>query len=256
MEAQSHFESAITLDPEHAQSRCIRTACLTAAAGYMQQALREHEDTYRLSPGNATTLIIMAFLHLQFGQDGEALKCVDLAAGLGFAGVALPVPFIRAQVEQRRGRYTEAARQMHHVAVGVSKPREAAALIDTVYSGLAGHVSKSDAAAAIRTQTLSSDVAVLNPVRFARPLLLWASSLGDLDLAYDIADTVLQDFRRSGMVRVSVGFQAQLWMPELYGFRRDRRFQRFVAGLGLVEFWSHRGPPDHCTLRDGNLICH
>ena len=40
----------------------------------MQRALQEHLETYRLSPGNPTTLIILAFLHLQFGRDADALE--------------------------------------------------------------------------------------------------------------------------------------------------------------------------------------
>jgi len=254
-EAAAHFASAMALDSQDVLTRCWRAACLTGAAGYMRLTLQEHQETYRLSPGHPTTLIIMAYLHLQFGRDAEALKCVDLAAGLGFAGAALPVPFIRAQVAQRRGRYAEAASHMHQLTAGVTRAPEANALVDTVYAALAGSVHKSDAATAIRAQTLSSGVAVLNPVRFARPLLLWATTLGDLDLAYDVANAILEDFRRSGLVRVAVGLLAQLWTPELRPLRQDPRFAQLTAGLGLLDFWACHGPPDQCELRDGKLAC-
>jgi hypothetical protein len=38
-------------------------------------------------------------------------------------------------------------------------------------------------------------------------------------------------------------------------FRRDPRFQSFVARLGLIKYWEQCGPPDGSELRDGLLVC-
>ncbi len=50
-------------------------------------------------------------------------------------------------------------------------------LIDAIYAALARKASWEEAAAAIRHVVLSDPVAALNPVTFARPLLLWATLL-------------------------------------------------------------------------------
>jgi DNA-binding winged helix-turn-helix (wHTH) protein len=255
IEAHSHFAAALSLDPSDPGIRTWCTASVTAPAGHMRQALQEQLETYRLSPAHPATLIVMAFLHLNFARDAEALKYADLAAGLGFAGYALPIPFIRAQVAQRRGRYEEAAGHVLGMFASVAGSAEIKAMIELIYAAFAGSARRDAAAAAIRRIALSAEVTLLNPVRFARPLLLWSTLLGDLDLAYDIANAVLEDFRSSGIIRVSAGFVAQMWMPEMLAFRQDPRLQPFLAALGLVEYWGKHGPPDNCELRDGRLRC-
>jgi hypothetical protein len=45
-----------------------------------------------------------------------------------------------------------------------------------------------------------------------------------------------------------------LWHPELYPFRKDVRFEPFVARLAMMKFWTAHGLPDGCRLRDGRLI--
>jgi hypothetical protein len=46
-----------------------------------------------------------------------------------------------------------------------------------------------------------------------------------------------------------------LWIDEMRPFRQDARFQTFVERLGLMEYWTQYGAPDHCELRDGRLLC-
>ncbi len=255
LEADSHYSAAIALDPGNAVVRGWRTAGVIGATGHMQRALEEHLQTYQLDPAGAITLIVMAYLHLQFDRDAEALQCMELASGIGLAGMALPIPFVRAQVAHRRGRYPDAARYMLQLLSSVARADEVAALVETVYSALAGNRPKHEAATAIRAATLSAGVALIDPVHFARPLLVWSCLLGDLDLAFDIAHAVLVDFRRSGILRVQTGFAAQLWVREMRPFRQDQRFQEFVTGLGMMEYWNQHGPPDHCELRNDKLIC-
>jgi len=45
-----------------------------------------------------------------------------------------------------------------------------------------------------------------------------------------------------------------VWLPELAAFRRDARFQEFVAGLNLMEYWKANGPPDGYLLEHGHLV--
>jgi hypothetical protein len=35
-----------------------------------------------------------------------------------------------------------------------------------------------------------------------------------------------------------------LWLREMLDFRRDRRFERFAARMGLTPYWNRFGPPD------------
>jgi hypothetical protein len=83
-------------------------------------------------------------------------------------------------------------------------------------------------------------------------LILWYTNLGALDCAYEAADRALQHYALSGMVGTAWGI---LWIDEMRPFRRDVRFQALVARLGLVDYWNQYGPPDHCDLRNGRLIC-
>lgn len=44
-------------------------------------------------------------------------------------------------------------------------------------------------------------------------------------------------------------------MRELLPLRQDPRFQLLCRRMGLFDYWSKYGSPDHCELRSGKLIC-
>jgi hypothetical protein len=77
--------------------------------------------------------------------------------------------------------------------------------------------------------------------------------LGGLDHAYAIAEQILQDFERAGMINV-VGTLPPFWMDELRAFRQDPRFQDFVRRLNFFPYWRKYGPPDGCTLDGDRLV--
>jgi hypothetical protein len=81
--------------------------------------------------------------------------------------------------------------------------------------------------------------------------MLWLTMLGDLEAAYAFLGRCLEHYAQGGTVGSAWGF---LWLPEMQAFRRDARFQDFIARLRLIDYWREYGPPDDCELRDGRLI--
>jgi hypothetical protein len=64
--------------------------------------------------------------------------------------------------------------------------------------------------------------------------------LGALDSAYEFTDRVLREaIDNQSSVELS-----DLWLPEMRGFRADRRFESLVQRLSLTDYWSRYGPPD------------
>ncbi len=80
----------------------------------------------------------------------------------------------------------------------------------------------------------------------------WYTMLGNLDRAYQAAETGLDGLLRTGTIGVGWG---GLWLPEMLPFRQDLRFQGFATRLGLMDFWGQHGPPDNCELHSGVLSC-
>jgi hypothetical protein len=93
----------------------------------------------------------------------QALNHAELASGLDFAGRATPIPCIRSHVAQRH---------LRGMFESVAGSREVMELIELFYAALAGRARKADAAVAIRRTALEPAVALLYPVRIARPLML------------------------------------------------------------------------------------
>jgi hypothetical protein len=85
-----------------------------------------------------------------------------------------------------------------------------------------------------------------------RRFMLWYTLLGAMDQAFEIANESFDHFAHAGTIGTA---WALLWMPKMLGFRQHPRYQAFVARLGLPAYWQKYGPPDHCELRDGKLIC-
>jgi len=39
------------------------------------------------------------------------------------------------------------------------------------------------------------------------------------------------------------------------GYRKTPHFLYRAEGLGLIELWEHRGPPDYCSKDSGEWVC-
>ena len=53
---------------------------------------------------------------------------------------------------------------------------------------------------------------------------VWFTQLGALDLAYELAHAVLDEFEASGVLPGAINV-ATCWLPEMCPFRHDPRFQ-------------------------------
>lgn len=244
LNAEMCLRTARFLDPTDANVLTMHAILVTAAVGHMQKTQRELCAAYEMAPAHPGGLIALAFLGLQFGKNSEALRFVELAAGLGFASNALPLPFIRSQVAWRAGDYAQAA--LHASATFAREPDSGLVgkLIESVFQGTVDSANAQAASRDLRRLALDPMTRILDPIRYPRPLLVWATLLGDLDLAYAIAGCVLEEFERSGVLKVAAGFCNQFWQPEMRPFRHDSRFQKLAGQLGLAEFWEVHGPPD------------
>ncbi len=156
-----------------------------------------------------------------------------------------------AHLAQQEQRYEEA---LGHMMNGLSPAWRAAGGIEAVrlfYSALAH--PRANKAALLALQRLEAGLRPEDLGQIDRKrLIMWYVNLGCLDLAYAAAGRALQHYALSGMVGTAWGI---LWIDEMRPFRKDVRFQTFVERLGLVDYWNQYGPPDHCELRDGRLVC-
>jgi len=76
--------------------------------------------------------------------------------------------------------------------------------------------------------------------------------LGAIDLAYDLENQCVDQIP-PGRSKTFAMFN--YWLPEYRAFRADRRFQALLARLGLMDYYEKYGPPDMCTLKEGQLTC-
>ena len=75
--------------------------------------------------------------------------------------------------------------------------------------------------------------------------------LGELNAAYDLANQCLDEAPAG-----QVSGEACPWQPEWRNFRKDPRFQAYIARRGAMAYYEKYGPPDDCELKDGKLACH
>jgi hypothetical protein len=147
---------------------------------------------------------------------------------------------------------TEAAAYLLESLLPAFRAVGGAEVVTLVYAALADADRVPVATAAVRDLLARARPGDIDPAA-AKDVLLWCALLGALDLAYEAANSFLDEFARSGTVGSAWD---PLWLPEMRAFRQDARFQALAGRLGFFEYWQIYGPPDGCELRDGRLICH
>jgi hypothetical protein len=70
--------------------------------------------------------------------------------------------------------------------------------------------------------------------------------LNQLDLAFDAVMNLLAD------KSLTVEF---LFAPETAELRRDPRFPRLMAAIGLDEYWDQHDWPDLCKRQRDTIVC-
>ena len=247
-EARFRAARALAEDPFTSGLRCVH---LTHSVGHIRRGLREAEEAFRAAPTLLIGAHMLASAHLYLGADAEAIRYCDLSVELGQSRTLAPLPDIYAQVALRARRFAEAAAQLEssispqmRAAGGVEAIREFCAALEDASHLAAANLALDRLECEIEPSDLDQ------PMR--KRLILWRTMLGNLDAAYSLIERSLDHFAQAGTVGSAWGF---LWLPEMQPFRRDPRFQQFVARMRLIDYWREYGPPDGCELRGEVLVC-
>jgi tetratricopeptide (TPR) repeat protein len=250
--AESHFRTALDSDQYDPVTAVIYCSCLLLSAGHLYRAEREMKRAHEFAPASMPVSVCLALLSCLRGNDGEAIRHASLSVALGGPVNLVPYPQIRAHAARRAGRHAEAA---EHLIAALSPGFRAiggATVIAHVYEALADARRIPGALAALRD--------LIDGVRSggvdttsAKDVLVWCTLLGDVDLAHEIAECILDRHARAGMVGSAWD---SLWLPEMKPFRQHPRFQSFAARVGFLDYWQVHGAPVSCDLRNGTLIAH
>lgn len=182
--------------------------------------------------------MVVALVQGLLGRDIQALRWAAIAVQLGIPEHVPPVPNIRSQAARRAGAHEEA---IQHLLVLIPPPQRDTGTIRAirqVHDALGDPLQRAAGVAAIRE--LPAGFA-LGPVAstLLSFLIDWATLLGELDLAFELANEMVDEYELKGAMR---GTLAPLWLPEMLPFRRDPRFGAFAARLRWPEFWKRYGP--------------
>lgn len=249
IESETSFRAAMAQDPSEPEIIDEYCLYLLLPTGRLSQALDELRKARRLAPADHFTVgLSMAFNAIP-GRDAEALKFAELAVELGWTPEVRPLQKANSLLAQRKGRYSEAA-DFYLMAV----PERARAsggeqVIRSAFAALGKPAERPAAAKALRglLQRLSADE---GGVQLQLDAPLFFTGLQDLDSAFEFAnqhDDQLARFGGSGW--------GDLWTTEMRPFRRDPRFQSFVARFKFMPYWQQYGPPDGCVAKASKLVC-
>ena len=203
-----------------------------ATMGYVQQALREIDDTLLIAPYDPV-------LHFWRGRVLDTLGRHDEAQ----SHLAMADP-----VKAQTARYFNAAWRRDYAT--------AARIAQALPSDQPWRDSEMAAAAAL--QDPSRWLAVLPAIEASERSLRY----GQVD--YDFTRLLLpvRDYRRdiAGLDAVQragyASYQWVLWQPESRELRRDPAFQAYLRNSGLIAFWREQGWPVLCRSDGGDgAVC-
>jgi TolB-like protein/tetratricopeptide (TPR) repeat protein len=243
---------SIELDPDEPSSHAAYANMILGPAGMLDQALHQAREAYRLGPGFAGSAVTLAGYYSFNELEAEAVEQTQVAVDLGFPEQQPPLPIFRYQGALRAGRYEEACSHILKVVPDGILAQGGEEAVQKVFEALADSRRSSAAVSALRALSRKGDPIVFGSWPMAVLIYNWYAMMGAFDDAFEVVQRVVDNFHRSGVVNVLV--LPPLWLPELKTFRRDARFGRVVADLGMLDYWKVHGPPVHCDIKDGRLI--
>ncbi len=250
-EAEIHFRRSFSADRFDPFIAVNHSVCIMYSVGHLSRAEQEMRQARKLAPASAPVAVCLALSSILRGNSEEALREASLATALGDPPNLPPIPQIHAHVARRAGRMAEAGAYIVDSLLPAFRAAGGAEVITLVHAALADAAKVPAATAAIRDLLARAKPGDIGPAA-AKDMLVWCALLGALDLAYEAANSFLDEFARSGTVGSAWD---PLWLPEMRAFRQDARFQALVSRMGFIEYWKMYGPPDGCELRNGMLIC-
>jgi TolB-like protein len=249
LEAEDHFDLALSLsrDPMTLRSHALYIAFST---GQLRRALEEARESYRLAPAVPLAANALASALSVLGLNSEALRYAEIAVTLGHSRADRPLCFVHADASIAEGQYAAAAEHVINGMPDALRAANGAEVVRQVFMGLADESRRDAAVAALRALTEKTGLAIMDPFTVGF-VMIWFARLGALDLAYEVANRVIDELPRAGGSRPT---WVALWKPEMREFRRDPRLRALVTRLGLMAYWKRYGPPDAGEWRDGELL--
>jgi DNA-binding winged helix-turn-helix (wHTH) protein/tetratricopeptide (TPR) repeat protein len=239
----------LAIDPNNIVALAELTL-LTAATGLVRESWDWNERSLALEPLNRISIGMRAMKLWVFGRMAEADKVIDQLRAL------YPddpwVWFVRVQLYAFTGRVGAALGLLDSEPLTHGRSPLAnlwRASLPAIDDPSPGNITKAREAA-IR--------AVQGSVRAANEAILIMSTLGELDMAFEIADGTL--LSRGSLVpreRPGTDHEASknptwrtgtqwMWAPPVAAMRADPRFLPLCAGVGLTDYWQKRGvKPDY-----------
>jgi DNA-binding winged helix-turn-helix (wHTH) protein/Tfp pilus assembly protein PilF len=236
--AESHFMTALSLDPDDAMTRTLHASFLLQQVGHGRRALAQLRGAFDLKPDDPRMLMNLAMASCIAGQDEQALHCARLATDFGYPEAAYPLPLLFMHVAARAGRYSEAAARAAGLPGFEERERQD---IHAIHAAFADPGAMRSAQSVLK-ELLERRFDQLLAVRGLLLLVVqWFVRLDQLDLAFEMLERALDAGSRR---KAPPQHWQTLWMPEMQPFRRDARFGALSERLGFPRYWSVLGAPD------------
>ncbi len=238
LDAESGFFFAISLEsneptPHHWYS------LLLSRVGRIEEATTQARRAQELDPTSAVLAGNLAAMYLMSGLDEQALRYSKLAEDLG---IGKQQAGVEARVALRRGQWDAATR-----LVGAE---------DDLQSELRAYIPKYVEALAdpAKRPAFIAEMRAIDPAVAKQADLVQAYiELGALDVVYPLLFESLDADPLAWLHSWDFSFA---WTPEGEALRRDPRFAKLAARIGMVDYWKQYGYPDGCRAGDDTpIVC-
>jgi DNA-binding winged helix-turn-helix (wHTH) protein len=237
--ARQHFDLACEREPVP-NARISRVWQISLSVGHLKLALDQAREVNNWAPLMPLCSIAMAMATSIAGQHQEAIAHADRAALLGWPRSQRPLPDIHFLHALQAGRYATVADSIRHCLTPQMLASGATRLADQIASALAHPTERPRAAATLHALVVEQGAAGLGQLNLKRTML-WFTLLEARDEAFDSFDRLLNYFARTDSIGTAWDV---LWLPQMEGFRRDRRFRSVIGRLNFQTYWNSHGPPD------------
>jgi tetratricopeptide (TPR) repeat protein len=251
IEAETEIAAALSSLPGDPEIYLTHSIYVAGSVGHLRRAADEVEAACRLAPLAPPFALNVAAQKMLGGDDPGALRWIESAIANGVPRSIGPVVDMLEQIARRQGRYADAGRCVTDALSPAMRAAGGAAAVKALFAALSDASCTANAIAMLQSWEGNLRIEEFD-LRTAQRLMRWYTLLDAVDFAYNAGLRALDRAALGGTVGMAWGM---LWTPEMRRFRRDPRFQSFVARLGLIKYWEQCGPPDGSELRDGLLVC-
>jgi tetratricopeptide (TPR) repeat protein len=249
-QATGRFRDILAAHADQAGVRAEYATFVLESVGHTAQALDELEQAYREDPSSPSILALLAGGESMMDRPEEARKFAVLASESGYPSTTPPLLQVLSGTAARTGDFAAAA-QLATAGWPASARGPGTAAAELFYSALTNPLRRTAARRALLVLVSRLDLQTLD-IATRQQLICWLAQLGAIESAYSMANATLDQLAREGGVGNTWGI---LWSPQMRAFRLDSRFDSLVSRLKLRDDWDRNGPPDGCTLRNGELTC-